>query len=1058
MTRGRPALPREARRSCSNEDPREDHQGQGQGHRRADREVLQQEQDAVRAARDARPAIVLTKTRPRPSRPRQALDSGAELRGGRRRSTRSTRPPRRRAASCRVAKGQQEKAFDEAIFGAKKGEHRRPGQDASSATTSSRSRRSRRRRSSRSTQAKATIKQQLRRRTSRRRWTKFVKDFRKNCKDKTDCRRATSSPTARTRRRRSRRRRRAGPATRRSRHRRSRRRRTTPQRPAPPAGCHGAPARDARTIAEALARLDELTRRLRRRVPVGPRAGRALDRPAHRRGGLRARRRGRSPATTPSCSTSSATSSSRSTSCRCCSRSAAPATWREVAEHVPPEADPPPPARLRRGRGRRRAGERAAQLGRDQARRGGPRAGDLRRGAREPAGAAVRAQGPAPRGLERLRLRRRARTTRSRPSSRSCAARGRRERSTRSATCCSRPSTSRASSRSTPSSRCARGRRFRGASSRRGLAAPTARVDELTPTPARLYAQARPTSRTDERRSNASTPARSSTRRGNPTVEVEVALRSGAAGRAAVPVGRLDGRVRGDRAARRRRRLGRQGRHAGGRATSTARSPTRSRGLDAADQAGARPRADRARRHAEQVAPRRQRDPRRLAGRRARAAAAEEGLPLWRYLGGEAAHVLPVPMMNVLNGGAHADNSVDFQEFMVVPVGAPTLRRGLRMGAEVFHALKKTLHDAGPGDRGRRRGRLRAGPRAPTRRRCRCSSRASRRPATRPASDVAIALDPATSEIFDGGAYDLEHEGRTLCAAELAAYWAELAGRYPIVSIEDGMDEEDWDGWKALTDAHRRHASSSSATTCSSPTPSACSAASTRGVANSILIKVNQIGTLTETLAAIAHGARGRLHRGHVAPLGRDRGHDDRRPRGGHRLRPDQDRRAVALGSRRQVQPAAAHRGGARRRRAAIPGRSVFRSLGWQEPWAGRTLRGACAARARPCARARPLAPLRRAPPEAAPALRARPLGSRRVAWCAGRAAGRRYAHTSALACILDLREARTARGRSELESTTRSCAPSRSAAHRTRRGREARQLGLADPASALRGQGTARN
>ena len=185
----------------------------------------------------------------------------------------------------------------------------------------------------------------------------------------------------------------------------------------------------------------------------------------------------------------------------------------------------------------------------------------------------------------------------------------------------------------------------------------------------------------------------------------------------------------------------------------------------------------------------------------AHAQAAEEGLPLWRYLGGEAARVLPVPMMNVLNGGAHADNKVDFQEFMIVPCGAPTLlgvpahgRRGLPR-AEAHAARARPRH------RRRRRGRLRARPRAPTRRRWRCSSRASRRPATGPGEDVAIALDPATSEIYRDGCLRARARGPH---AEPRPSWPTTGptspARYPIVSIEDGMDEEDWDGWKTLTE------------------------------------------------------------------------------------------------------------------------------------------------------------------------------------------------------------------------------------------------------------------
>jgi enolase len=234
----------------------------------------------------------------------------------------------------------------------------------------------------------------------------------------------------------------------------------------------------------------------------------------------------------------------------------------------------------------------------------------------------------------------------------------------------------------------------------------------------------------------------------------------------------------------------------------------------------------------------------------AHAQAAEEGLALWRYLGGESARVLPVPMMNVLNGGAHADNKVDFQEFMVVPCGAESFSEALRMGAEVFHALKGTLRERGlgttVGDEGGFAPDLDSNEDA-----LRMLVAGIEAAGLRPGADVAIALDPATSELYDDGGYVLEHEGRTLSAVELADYWVDLAARYPIVSIEDGMDEEDWAGWKGLTErlgssvqlvgddlfvtnTERLHRGIE------------------LGVGNSILIKVNQIGTLTETLAAIA--------------------------------------------------------------------------------------------------------------------------------------------------------------------------------------------------------------
>ena len=164
--------------------------------------------------------------------------------------------------------------------------------------------------------------------------------------------------------------------------------------------------------------------------------------------------------------------------------------------------------------------------------------------------------------------------------------------------------------------------------------------------------------------------------------------------------------------------------------------------------------------------------------------------------------MLPVPMMNVLNGGVHADNKVDFQEFMVVPVGAASFAEGLRTGAEVFHALKKTLHDRGlataVGDEGGFAPDLESNEAA-----LEMLVAGIEAAGYRPGEDVAIALDPATSELFEGGAYVLEHEGRTLSAGELADYWQDLASRYPVLSIEDGMDEDDWDGWRRSPSAWR---------------------------------------------------------------------------------------------------------------------------------------------------------------------------------------------------------------------------------------------------------------
>jgi enolase len=207
-------------------------------------------------------------------------------------------------------------------------------------------------------------------------------------------------------------------------------------------------------------------------------------------------------------------------------------------------------------------------------------------------------------------------------------------------------------------------------------------------------------------------------------------------------------------------------------------------------------------------------------------------------------------MMNVLNGGAHADNKVDFQEFMVVPCGAASYSQCLRMGVEVFHALKATLHSRGlgtaVGDEGGFAPDLGSNEEA-----LEVLLAGIESAGYRPGEDVAIALDPATSELFSDGAYVLEHEGRTLSPGELADYWADLAGRYPIVSIEDGMDEEDWDGWKTLTERLGESIQLVGDDLFVTNT-ARLRRGIEAGVANSILIKVNQIGTLTETLEAIA--------------------------------------------------------------------------------------------------------------------------------------------------------------------------------------------------------------
>jgi enolase len=336
--------------------------------------------------------------------------------------------------------------------------------------------------------------------------------------------------------------------------------------------------------------------------------------------------------------------------------------------------------------------------------------------------------------------------------------------------------------------------------------------------------------------------------RGNPTVEVELVLRSGAAGRAAVPSGASTGEFEATE-------LRDGGEPYGGKGVTKAVANVNGEiaetvaGRDATDQQG----LDRALIDLDGTPNKSRLGANAILGvslAAAHAAAAEEGLPLWRYLGGEAAHVLPVPMMNVLNGGAHADNKVDFQEFMVVPVGAGSFHDALQTGAEVFHALKKTLSGRGlgtaVGDEGGFAPDLGSNEEA-----LQMLIAGIEAAGYTPGDDVAIALDPATSEVFHDGAYVLEHEGRSLSPDEMAGYWADLAGRYPIVSLEDGMDEEDWDGWRTLTERIGDRVQLVGDDLFVTNTERLKRGISS-GVGNSILVKVNQIGTLTETLDAIA--------------------------------------------------------------------------------------------------------------------------------------------------------------------------------------------------------------
>jgi enolase len=335
--------------------------------------------------------------------------------------------------------------------------------------------------------------------------------------------------------------------------------------------------------------------------------------------------------------------------------------------------------------------------------------------------------------------------------------------------------------------------------------------------------------------------------RGNPTVEVELSLQSGAWGRAAVPSGASTGEFEATE-------LRDGGPDWMGKGVQKAvdningEIATAVRGQDGSNQAA----LDRLLINLDGTP-----NKSRLGANAilavslavAQAAAAEQREPLWRYLGGETAHVLPVPMMNVLNGGAHADNRVDFQEFMIVPAGARSFSEALRMGVEVFHNLKKTLHDRGlstaVGDEGGFAPDLDSNEEA-----LEMLVAGIKAAGYIPGEQVAIALDPAVSELYRNGSYVLEHEGRTLSADQLASYWSDLAGRYPIISLEDGMAEEDWSGWTTLTDRLGNRLQLVGDDLFVTNTQRLKRGIDT-GVGNAILIKVNQIGTLTETLAAV---------------------------------------------------------------------------------------------------------------------------------------------------------------------------------------------------------------
>jgi enolase len=340
--------------------------------------------------------------------------------------------------------------------------------------------------------------------------------------------------------------------------------------------------------------------------------------------------------------------------------------------------------------------------------------------------------------------------------------------------------------------------------------------------------------------------------RGNPTVEVEVVLASGASGRAAVPSGASTGeheavelRDGGDRY--------------GGKGVTTAVGYVNGeiaeelRGVDALAQRA----IDTALGELDGTDNKSRLGANAILGTSlavAKAAADELEIPLYRYVGGPNAHVLPVPMMNVLNGGVHADNSVDFQEFMIMPVGAPSFSEALRWGVETYHVLKRILHDrklsTAVGDEGGFAPDLPSNEDA-----VRFLVEAIDAAGFVPGEEIAIAMDPATSEVYRDGRYHLTGEGKVLTSDELVEYWTRLVDTYPIVSIEDGMAEDDWDGWSSLTEAigsRVQLVGDDLFVTNARRLQQGID----RNVANSVLVKVNQIGSLTETLDTVELATR----------------------------------------------------------------------------------------------------------------------------------------------------------------------------------------------------------
>ncbi len=341
--------------------------------------------------------------------------------------------------------------------------------------------------------------------------------------------------------------------------------------------------------------------------------------------------------------------------------------------------------------------------------------------------------------------------------------------------------------------------------------------------------------------------------RGNPTVEAEVTLDSGASGRAAVPSGASTGAFEAVEL-----RDGDEARY-GGKGVLRAVEAVNHEifdvlsGMDAEDQV----RIDQMMIELDGTENKSRLGANAILGVSlavAKAAAEDTGLPLYRYLGGAYACTLPVPMMNIINGGAHADNPIDFQEFMILPVGAGSFGEGLRMGAEVFHALKRELsasgHSTNVGDEGGFAPNLATAAEALD-----FIVKAVEAAGYRSGEDVVLGLDCAATEFFKDGAYQLAGEGRTLDAAAMADTLADLCGRYPIVSIEDGMAEEDWDGWAVLTEKIGQTVQLVGDDVFVT-NPERLSRGISQGLANAILVKVNQIGTLSETFEAVERARR----------------------------------------------------------------------------------------------------------------------------------------------------------------------------------------------------------